>query len=259
MSVATAQHVEYYYETHPTREDLMGDTPLHTVVVDYMDAVLDYLFRFEGWLIGRNLEMYLTDDLYETPITPDLAVFKGVRQPADVADLPRRWALGEGNMPPAVVIEIASNKTAARDQKLKPQKYARMGVGEYIFWDPRPSVRPRKSPLQGWRCGMGIPEEMPLSEHGWLWSDELESWVVPDGSFIRLYTRDGILRLKGEDAERAAKEASLAREAEALARAEAERAAKEAALARAEAESAAKEHLLALLRSHGIDPDKDGR
>jgi Uma2 family endonuclease len=250
----------------------MGDTPLHTVVVDYMDAVLDYLFRFEGWLIGRNLEMYLTDDLYETPITPDLAVFKGVRQPADVADLPRRWALGEGNMPPAVVIEIASNKTAARDQKLKPQKYARMGVGEYIFWDPRPSVRPRKSPLQGWRCGMGIPEEMPLSEHGWLWSDELESWVVPDGSFIRLYTQEGSLRLKGEEAERAAKEASLAREAEALAREaealtqlEAERAVKEAtlaleaeALARLEAERTAKERLMALLRSHGINPDENG-
>ena len=54
-----------------------------------MDGVLEHLFRFEGWLIGQNLEMYLTDDLYEIPITPALAVFKGVRQSANVADLPR--------------------------------------------------------------------------------------------------------------------------------------------------------------------------
>ena len=229
----------------------MGEIPLHDDVVDKFRDVLRWLYHDEGWFIARNYEMYFTTDPSDQPISPDLAVFKGVIEPPDVADLPRRWAVGEGELPPAVVIEIASNKTVSRDLEVKPPKYARIGVREYLFWDPRPSVRPRKRPLRGWRCRNGIAEEMALNEHGWLWSDELESWVVPEGRYIRLYSRDGRLRLTQAQAHRAASEAERAAKEEALARADAERTAKEA-------ERTAKERLLALLRSHGIDPATDG-
>ena len=39
-----AKHIEdevaYYYDSHPTKEDLMGETSLHASLIDYLKAVL---------------------------------------------------------------------------------------------------------------------------------------------------------------------------------------------------------------------------
>jgi len=36
---------------------------------------------------------------------------------------------------------------------------------------------------------------------GRLWSTELDIWLVPDGPYLRLYDRDGQMRLTGEEEE----------------------------------------------------------
>jgi hypothetical protein len=36
---------------------------------------------------------------------------------------------------------------------------------------------------------------------GRLWGTKLDSWLVPDGPYLRLYDRDGQMRLTGEEAE----------------------------------------------------------
>ncbi len=56
----------------------------------------------------------------------------------------------------------------------------------------------------GWRYEANRIIELEPDERGWLWSEELESWLVADGSFLRLYDRDGQKRLtEGEALETA--------------------------------------------------------
>ncbi len=61
-----------------------------------------------------------------------------------------------------------------------------------------------------------------------MWSDELDSWLVPDGAYLRFYDADYNRHLTETEAERAAKEA----------------------------EHAALTALLEKLRQANIDPDK---
>ena len=83
---------------------------------------------------------------------------------------------------------------------------------------------------------------MPVRPDGCLWSQHLESLLVPDREYLRLYESNGQLRLTGQEAE------AEARRVEAR-RAEMEAEARRAATRRAEA-------LAEKLRSLGIDPDQ---
>src|SRR5690348_15741377 len=77
-----ARHIEdevkYYYDSHPTEEDLMGETAFHRVLVQYLINVLTWLFHGQVCAIHDNLNMYQTTDYYENPVAPDVAVIKGV-------------------------------------------------------------------------------------------------------------------------------------------------------------------------------------
>jgi hypothetical protein len=84
--------------------------------------------------------------------------------------------------------------------------------------------------------------ELPLESGGRLWSIQLESFLIPDGKYLRLYDRYGQLRLT--EAETATRQAEV----------EAKRA--EAALRQAEIESRRARALAEKLRSLGIDPDQ---
>ena len=77
--------------------------------------------------------------------------------------------------------------------------------------------------------------ELSAGRDGRIWSFHLESWLVPEGEYLRLYDNQDNLRLNVGEAE--------ARRAETEARE------KEAAIKRAEA-------LAEKLRSLGIDPDQ---
>jgi len=111
-----------------------------------------------------------------------------------------------------------------------------MGAREYYAYEPNaPPYWPKNAGrLRGWWLASGVMVERSADERGWIWSEELESWLAPDGPLLRLYNRDRRLRLTEGDAQRAAKEV--------------ERAAKET-------ERAAKEAAWAKLRELGIDPE----
>lgn len=47
--------VEYYYDSHPTVEDVMGETSFHADLVRYLMAVLTWLFRRQRCAIYENL------------------------------------------------------------------------------------------------------------------------------------------------------------------------------------------------------------
>src|SRR5579884_1205449 len=70
--------VDYYYDSHPTEEDLMGETSWHDSVITYLKLVLSWLFRDQTCAIYSNLNFYQTRKPDEYPVAPDLAVFKGI-------------------------------------------------------------------------------------------------------------------------------------------------------------------------------------
>jgi Uma2 family endonuclease len=268
-----ADGFEHYYDLHPTKEDLMGESTAQSKLIFYLLQVLEWLYAAERWFIINNLNMYAQPEFKQYPITPDVAVFKGVVISNLGARRLRSWRLYEPDRPPPqVVFEISSKDTWRADVRTKPAQYAALGVNEYYAYDPNdPPYWPKvQSRLRGWRREGTRMVEQAHDAQGRLWSAELASWLVPDGMLLRLYDPNGNLRLtEGEaawvakEAERAAKERAVAAEAaarvakeRAVAAEKAERAAKERAVAAEKAERAAKERAWAQLRALGIDPDE---
>jgi Uma2 family endonuclease len=221
--------IEYYYDTHPTHEDLMGESTFQADLIHYLVDILRWLYRAENWFIATNLNIYQSHDYLEYPLAPDVALFKGIEKPKNGL---RSWKLLLPDRPaPNVVFEICSDGTITDDLEEKPEKYRKLGVREYFAYDPHEPVLRKKysARLFGWRYNPGgETERLRVDERGWLWSEELESWLAGEGLYLRLYDRDGNLRLTEAEAEQQ--------------RAEAERVAKEAAWAK--------------LRELGIDPEK---
>ncbi len=102
--------VRYYYDCHPTGEDLMGESPAHRSLAEYLKQVLEWLFRDQSCAVYENLNFFQTPDEYEYPLAPDVALIKGVTKTPDIS-----WRVGVDGPPPQVVFEIASPKTRARD------------------------------------------------------------------------------------------------------------------------------------------------
>src|SRR5258708_1950417 len=102
----------HYYELHPTKEDLVGESAAQSQLIFYLLKVLEWHYRAEGWLVVSNLNIYRERSRNEYPLAPDVAVFKSIVV-ANVADRQlRSWRLYEPNRPaPQVVFEISSQET----------------------------------------------------------------------------------------------------------------------------------------------------
>ena len=241
MAREISNQVQYYYDYHPTEEDLMGETAWHSELIDYLKAVLLWLFHDQTCAIYKNLNFYQTFEYHEYPVAPDLAVIKGVPM-----ELVRSWGANKTGMPPHVVFEILSEETWKKDLREKPIKYASMGVQEYFAYDPyeSPISRATARRLFGWRLDARSQQmvEMQPDTAGWLWSKQLQCWLAPDGHYLRLYDRELELCLTREEAQTL------------LAEEEAERANEEAERAREAIRKA--EALAEKLRSLGINPDE---
>ena len=262
-----ARHIEdevmYYYDSHSTQEDLMGETAFHRALVHYLIEVLNWLFHEQLCAIYGNINMYQTANVVEYPMAPDVAVIKGVAYQPTI----RSWRVGKSGPAPQVVFEIASEETWKKDLAEKPPRYARMGVQEYFAYDPHefPLPTSKNRRLFGWQLDLDSQtmREMPPGPNGSLWSHYLQSWLVPDGATLRLYDYNGQMRLmygefeaqqKQAEARHALSEAQRADAAVQQAEIEAKRAQAEAQRADAAVQQA--EALAEKLRSLGIDPDQ---
>jgi Uma2 family endonuclease len=251
-----AKHIEdevvYYYDLYPTEEDLMGQTSVHARLIRYLMDTLTWLFWGQRCALYDSLNFYQTPDIYENPLSPDVAVIKGV----EMRDM-KSWRVGKDGPAPQLVFEILSAKTWKIDIDKKPTHYALMGVQEYFAYDP-PVDRDAPGRLSGWRLDPLTRQmhPLPLRANGSLWSQHLNSWLVPAGNLLYLYDPQGRLRLTQAQAEAQRAEAEKRRaDAEADARqAEIKRA--EAEKRRADAEAKRANALAEKLRSLGIDPNQ---
>ncbi|MBV9709068.1 MAG: Uma2 family endonuclease [Chloroflexi bacterium] len=191
----------YYYDMHPTEEDLMGETEDHSTLIYYLRGVLTMLFAGQHRSrVYYNLNFYQTAYRKEHPVAPDIAVIRGVK-----VGRVRSWRVGKTGPAPHVVIEITSQETWNKDLEEKPSKYAAMGVEEYFAYDPKePVLRRDGRRLFGWRLDRATHSmcELPLDPQGRLWSLHLESFLVPDGTYLRLYDSTGQLRLTQAETEK---------------------------------------------------------
>ncbi|MDQ6659516.1 MAG: Uma2 family endonuclease [Chloroflexota bacterium] len=200
MAKDIEQEIAYYYDFHPTEEDLMGETSGHAYLIHYLMEVLIWLFREHHCAVYENLNFYQTSNSREYPLAPDIAVIKGV----DFQYL-RSWSVGKTGPAPQVVFEIASEETWKKDLAEKPGKYARMGVEEYIAYDPNdpPLGQSNARRLFGWSLDKdsGEMREMLVHPNGHLWSPHLDSFLVPDQHYLRLYDSNGQPRLTQAETE----------------------------------------------------------
>jgi Uma2 family endonuclease len=209
--------VDFYWEINPTKKDKMGESAPHSKLIHELIEVIEWLLHNEMRVVLSNFSIFTSDDPSKKnePLEPDIAVFKGIELNERERNRLRSWKIGSGRKrrpPPNVVFEFASRGTWRADLETKPQQYAAMHGQEYFAYDPNTpqyyDIRPVR--LKGWRLENGQAIEIQPNDEGWLWSNELDSYLVPDGTMLRLYDREGNRRLTVGEAERAAKEAAIA-------------------------------------------------
>jgi hypothetical protein len=268
-----ASHSVQVWVPNEREGQILGGTPTHAdATTETCMALRTHSERLGlGWLVRQENELRYLRATYSRPrdrvgtLFPDCLVAIGVQMPFnDPYDLTR---IG---VPPALVIEIISKKTRARDVGLKVQAYAQMGVYEYVTFDPRP----RKGlELHGYRlAGPGQYQAILPAAEGGLWLSSIDLRVIGEwrpvrlsGGRLRFFTRAGdyLLHTDQEAAGRLEAERRVvleqARRQEAEQQAAQEQAGRQEAERRAGLEQARRlqaetraARLQALLAEHGI-------
>jgi len=232
-AIPLEQEIEY-----PTSDGQpMAETTLHRKIMSDLIQGLDlrYLEVPDVW-VGGNLFLCYEKGNPAAHRAPDVLLAKGVKK----WDRPN-YLLWE-ETPPSLVVEVTSRKTRREDQGDKKALYERIGVEEYVLFDPYGDyLRPR---LQGYRLEGGRYQPIPLAEDGTLLSRTTGLIFRPEGRRLRLvdavtgeplpWPEELEVALTQEAAARRA--AQAARRAEAAARRAAEAAAAEEEAARRSAE-----------------------
>ncbi|HEX4963968.1 MAG TPA: Uma2 family endonuclease [Thermoanaerobaculia bacterium] len=216
---------------------------------EHVQAIIELLLglrqRFAGapdvW-VGANFFLFYEQGNPKACVSPDVLLARGV-----VKRYRPNYLLWQ-EKPPSLVVEVTSPKTKRKDLGPKKSLYERIGVEEYILFDPLAEyLRP---PLQGFRLMRGIYQPIPLEADGSLRSRTTDLWFKREGDLLRLVdvpTGQRILWSEEQKTARVAAEAKAASaeakaaSAEARAESEAAKAASEAARAESEAAKAAEE------------------
>lgn len=110
----------------------MAETDVHRNEMVDLIAMLEarYAGRDDVYVSG-NLLLYHQEGDPRAAVAPDVFVVFGV--PKGPRRVYKLWAEGR---PPTVVIEVTSRKTRSQDLRQKRALYARLGVREYLLYDP---------------------------------------------------------------------------------------------------------------------------
>jgi Uma2 family endonuclease len=164
----------------------MGETETHIREIMRLIQTLDGRFADrDDVCVGGDLLVYYEEGNPRAVVVPD--VFVAVGAPKE----PRRriWKLWEERIPPTLVIEVTSSSTRREDLGRKRTLYARLGVSEYVLYDPLGEyLRPA---LQGLRLIAGEYRPM-LAEPSGLVSEVLDAQLsLADGRLVLMDRRTG--------------------------------------------------------------------
>jgi Uma2 family endonuclease len=194
----------------------MAESPEHVQVM--IDLIVGLQSRFAGvpdaW-VGGNFFLFYEQGNPKARVSPDVMLAKGlVRRSRSNYLLWKERA-------PSLIVEVTSRKTRSKDTGFKKQLYERIGVEEYILFDPFGDyLRPQ---LQGYRLMRGRYQPMPLVEDGTLLSRTAGLRMKPEGLRLRLLdAATGEPMPWPEEAELALSQAEAARRESEVARREAE-------------------------------------
>jgi Uma2 family endonuclease len=216
------------------------ETPRHVMQMLALIATLRWLWRDRtDYFVGGNLTVYYSprQRRSEDFRGPDFFVVLGVH---DSERDRRSWVVWEEDgRYPNVIVELLSDTTEQNDRGDKKQIYQDIfRTPEYFLFDPWTGE------LEGFRLVGGHYESIAADARGYLASDQLGLLFGVRDRELRMFTRDGELVPKPEEAAAQA-EAHAARADAHVARAEARAAQVEARAARAEALAAKAEALAA--------------
>jgi Uma2 family endonuclease len=168
------QEIEY-----PTSDGQpMAETHEHQTVM--IDLILGLRHRYAAvpdvW-VGGNFFLCYEKGNPRACVAPDVLLAKGVAK----WNRPNYLLWEERN--PSLIVEVTSRKTQRKDQNFKKSLYERIGVEEYVLFDPLEEyLRPR---LQGFRLSRGRYQPIRL-EDGALLSRTTGLRFQPEGERLRL-------------------------------------------------------------------------
>ncbi len=209
----------------------MAETTLHRKIMSDMIHGLEHRFKDvpDVW-VGGNLFFYYEKGNPRSVVAPDVLLVHGVSK----WDRPVYKLWEEGRVP-SLVIEVTSSSTKDEDVNDKKDVYRRLGVEEYVLFDPYGDyLEPN---LQGYRLQSGWYVSMSFEPDGSLLSHASGLRLRTEGERLRLIDPATGRPLPWTEEEAEAREAAETRAAEeATARKAAERRAGSEAAARAAAE-----------------------
>lgn len=175
----------------------MGQHPRHSELAIYLYGLLVWILRAQLCAVTFDLYLKVEIEMLETTIhgdkkaaarlTPDVALIKGVAQPKKAT-----YVINEDGPAPDVIFEIGSPSTYREDLTNKLRLYAdAFRAKEYFTYDPHEDRLWQGPRLKAWRLVNGSYVELERDERGWVWSEELEYWLVEDGAYLRLYDKEG--------------------------------------------------------------------
>lgn len=198
---------------HDDDEETVVGTPPHQGAIVALDTGLNLHARRRGlpWFVGNQQPILIPRTDYGPPrrLLPDIWVHPTLT-PAGRSPL-----LLAADDPPALVIEVASPSTVARDADPaapgnKVRAYEALGVAEYLVFDPVGDLL--GGPVRAWRVRDGGYALWEPDAAGRWASAALGIAFQPQGLLLRLYDQDGRLvpTLDEQDARIAARDARIA-------------------------------------------------
>src|SRR6266849_867765 len=123
----------------------MAETQVHVRLLTQLLGMLEYHFRRrEDVLVAGNIFLYYEEGKPKKRRSPDVMVVKGVKG----KHLRRSFMTWIERAVPSCIIELTSRKTAKEDMTIKKPLYRKLGVREYILFDPLGEYLP--NPLMGY-------------------------------------------------------------------------------------------------------------
>jgi Uma2 family endonuclease len=203
------------------REELMPESQPHDLALDLLKLLLLAWVKRLGLdaHVARNLAVRWDEAHPKVGVDPDLCVIAPRTPEGD--DLSSLCLWKKGHRPPMLAIEVVSEGNPRKDYASAPDRYAASGVEELWIFDPKlagPTSYGGPFRIQLWRRGPGGELTRVYAGEGPARSPAVGGFlvVVDEGRRLRIAEDEALTTwwMTPEEAERAAKEAALAKVAE---------------------------------------------